>query len=98
MHGIWQDEAQRESFWNEFETLLTRYPEIMNGLDQLYDHGEACECGHEYDKESMKFFSGMVIVLACKNMNDDEGVIVLDPRSQSGYLTVGLLKKGLEYS
>lgn len=100
MHGIWKSKDQRAAFWQEIDELLSRYPEVMNGLDLLYEHHDSndCPCGEEYDPKTLKFFNGKVFILSCKNLDEHEGIVVLDPQEQSMYMTVGLLKKSMDYT
>lgn len=91
MYGIWKTAERRDQFWQDIEEVLSHYPELLVGMDEAY---EACEEEHDdnYDPESMKFISGKVLLISCGNMEGYESMVILDPPSQSRFMTGGMIK------
>lgn len=97
MHGLWKTKERRDQFWAELDVFLNQYPELFDGMDEAYEsfhHDSDCDC--VYDPKSPKFLAGKALILHCKNLDNFESSIVLDPREQSRFHTIGLLKNGLD--
>jgi hypothetical protein len=96
---VFRDRERRDEFWSLLRLLIEKFPEMLDGLDKVYEddlreedieHYEI-QRGKKYDSSSPKFMSGMVLVCQVMNLDNDESMFVISPFEQSEYLTAGLL-------
>lgn len=86
---------RRDQFWREINSVIDRYPELFDGMNDAFDHHhEGCDCNDDkepYDPDSPKMAQAMVLLFSPKNLQGYETMAVFTPREQSSYMTDGLI-------
>ena len=93
--------AETKAMMEEVTAVITKYmPSYSNLLDKYYDVTvddddlfgfEKDETRPEYNTESPKYISGVVVVVAVSNIEGYDHIFVHTPVNQNTYLTSGML-------
>lgn len=89
-----KNRKRRDEFFNELEQLMARYPELVEPNEDYLEHLREVH-GDKFVENSPKMITGIVLTISCRNAEDWEDLIWIQPYSQSHFQTVGMLTNTL---
>jgi hypothetical protein len=100
-HAVFETQERREEFWARLNAVFDDFPELRSGLKKSYGDQDALDDGDSmlmdmlgpFDETAPTFVDGMVLVLSIRNTQHYENMCVLEPKTQSSYMTAGLLNQ-----
>lgn len=83
--------TRRDRFFHRLEELISEYPDVMTQPNCTeYD----CDC--DYNPNSPKMISGMVVIVTTRNADDWEQLFWEKPSGQSHFHTIGMVREVLD--
>lgn len=95
---VWPNKEKRDQFFDELRALIARYPNIGDHMAREYAEDPTSfdtmpDSYPTYNSESPVYLEGIIVIVTHANMENFETLAVLEPYSQSHYLSNGMLSR-----